>query len=59
MATLMRQVDVSEVVKRCTVYVKITGVTKFHLRLKAAMVFFRIGAWVAGVGIKIDEGLRK
>lgn len=56
MATLVKRVDVSDVIKDCRLYVKITGVTKFQLRLKAAMVFFKIGAWVAGVGIKIDEG---
>ena len=54
---ITRYVDMSDVSKNCVLEVKITGVKKFRLRLKTAILIFKFGAWIAGMGIEISEDL--
>jgi len=54
---ITRYVDISDVTKKCILKVNIIGVKKFRLRLKTAILIFKFGAWIAGMGIEISEDL--
>jgi hypothetical protein len=51
------QVDINDVCDTGRVIgtVKLTGVRRFNLRLSACLLLIRLAAWVAPVGIDIED----
>ena len=48
--------DMKSIAKQMTMEVHITGMKIFRVRLWMGIQFFRIGAWIAGIGYKtMDE----
>jgi hypothetical protein len=47
-------VPVSSVTKNLVVHVRVTGVKVWRVRLWFAMKLFRLGARVAGVGLRVE-----
>lgn len=59
MAEATASVDVSKVMRNVTVEVKVQlrGLRWAKMRMRLAVLVFRLGAWVAGVGFRlVDEG---
>lgn len=55
----MPAINVNDVLKDITVKVKIKGTKKIKTRLMVAQYLFRLGAWVAGMGIEIDQNIEE
>ena len=46
--------EMADISKQITMRVRIKGVKRFCYRFQLAMVIFKFGAWVAGMGIEIE-----
>ena len=49
------KLPIGEITKDLQMNVKVTGYSGWLIRIKIAMIIFRFGAWVAGVGIKVHD----
>ena len=48
-------VDVNDLTNRMTMTVKVTGITKLHVKLWFAKCLIKLAASIIGCGIKIEE----
>lgn len=48
-------VDMAKVMKDMTITVKVFNVRRTLMRFKIALLFFKIGAWLGGFGIKVVD----
>ena len=47
--------DASGLMSALTLRVRISGLYKFWLRRKIAMLFMRFGVWILGCGLEVEE----
>ena len=52
------EVDINETCRGVVIgTVRLTGVRRFNLRISLCMMLFRLAAWVAPVGIDVEDAL--
>lgn len=51
----MVEVDVNEAAKSIVLNVRVVGIHRFKARLWIARQFFKVGARIAGLGIKFED----
>lgn len=50
------RIPISDVSKRMTLNIEVVGVKVWSMRLRLAVLIFRLGAMVAPIGVEIDYG---
>ena len=48
-------IPVTSVAKDITINVKLTGLRRWHLRLRLGLALMRLAIWVSGMGFKVED----